>query len=128
MFFLSALMIALSAFLGGFTGSMEQAHTQAPEQATQAPTQDYTFDAPSDWVCAVDSTTECSDVLALDAAQTLIDLNVTTAPEIADKMAITYIGTSDHMTTAHSVMEFSYESIDFPGTFHHYAYKGYTVA
>lgn len=123
--FITIIAIALASFIGGFTASMEESSTQAPTQAiSQAPSQAYTYDAPSDWVCATGSTIECSDVLHTDAAQTLVDHDVQPDPRVADTMAIKYLGTADRITAPYSAFEFSFESFDFPGTYHLYAYVG----
>jgi hypothetical protein len=102
---MSLLATVIFAFMIGFTGSAQEA-TEAPVQASQ-----------------VQQIVEHDPILEMDAEVTLDDYNV--KKEFSDERGNDYIyqyvgsdGSSDSMYG-----EFTYESIDFPGTFHHYVYS-----
>lgn len=100
-FFISCIM----AFFIGFTGTAQQA-PEAPVQPVQ--------------VQQV-QVQEHDPVLVADAEATLDDHKA--AKEFAkdgEHFIASYVGTDDSSDSKFG--EFTYESIDFPGKFHHYTY------
>lgn len=106
-FFLSLAV----AFAIGFSS----APATAPEQPVTAPV-------------AVQQVAEVDPILAMDAAVTLEESTVTKA--FTDERGLYYMASyveSDGSSDS-KFGEFTIESLDFPGTFHHYTYQNLRFA
>lgn len=102
---LAAIALALSIAFAGTAPAPEAPVQPAPVQQVQ----------------------EHDPILEADAAATLDDHKV--AKEFADKgthFIASYVGTDDSSDSKFG--EFTYESIDFPGKFHHYVYHALSFA
>jgi hypothetical protein len=98
-FFVSCIM----AFFIGFTGTGQQ----APEAPVQP--------------AAAQQVVEQDPILVKDAAATLADYKTTGfTDKDGDKFVPIYVGTDD--SSDNMFGEFTLESIDFPGKFHHFTY------
>jgi hypothetical protein len=101
---MSLLTTVIFSFIIGFTGSMQA--TEAPVQAQQ-----------------VQQVVQHDPILEQDAATTLDDY---AAPkEFTDEKGNHYVANyvGSDVSSDNMYGEFTYESIDFPGTFHHYTYS-----
>lgn len=106
---MSILMSLVFAFAIGFTGA-----NAAPETPVQ-PAQ-------------VQQVVQHDPILAMDADTTLDDYNTVKAftDELGNHYVAQYIGTDESSDSMFG--EFAYESIDFPGNFHHYTYSPLSFA
>ena len=100
---MSFLLSIFVAFAIGFTGS--NVAPEAPVQPQQ-----------------VQQIVEADPILALDADATLDDYSATR--EFSDDKGNHYVAqyVGSDVSSDNMFGEFTYESIDFPGTFHHYTY------
>lgn len=106
---MSILVSLVIAFALGFTGA------SAPEQPVTAPV-------------AVQQVAEVDPILAMDAAVTLEESSATKA--FTDERGLYYMASyveSDESSDS-KLGEFTIESLDFPGTFHHYTYQNLRFA
>jgi hypothetical protein len=101
---MSIIMSLVFALAIGFTGSASQV-TEAPVQAAQ-----------------VQQIVQHDPILEMDAATTLSDYGVNDFnDDKGNHYTAQYIGTDESSDSMYG--EFTYESIDFPGAFHHYKYS-----
>lgn len=102
---MSFLFSIIVAFAIGFSS----APANAPEQPVTAPVSSQIVEA--------------DPLLELDAETTLDDVNAT--KEFTDEKGNHYVATYVATDVSSDSMygEFTYESIDFPGNFHHYKYS-----
>jgi hypothetical protein len=101
---MSFLLSIIVAFAIGFTGQSATV-TEAPAPASQ-----------------VQQITQHDPILAMDAAATLADhASQDYIDEKGNKFVPTYVGSDESSDSMFG--EFTFESIDFPGTFHHYTYE-----
>ncbi len=100
---MSVLMSLIFAFAIGFTGA--NTATEAPVQAAQ-----------------VQQIVQHDPILAMDADVTLDDYSATRefSDEKGNHYVANYVGSD--VSSDNMYGEFTYESIDFPGTYHHYTY------
>lgn len=102
---MSFLTTILVAFAIGFTGTAQQ----APEAPVQPAT--------------VQQVVQHDPILAMDADVTLDDCGATKefTDEHGNHYVANYVGTD--VSSDSMFGEFTLESIDFPGNFHHYTYE-----
>lgn len=106
MSFLVSILVAIAI---GFAGTA----TTAPEQPI-TPTQSVQIE-------------QVDPILAMDAETTLSDYRVNDFnDEKGNHYTAQYIGSDESSDSLFG--EFTYESIDFPGTYHHYTYSILTFA